>query len=446
MLKVRPGRRRSVPEVRRTTGGQLPDCRRPRSARECGSCQANRSSACSAFPCNLLNHNRGRRQNRIAGCDWNRFPSGVSGDICRRRCTAPGVGGLIDSICFHVIRWLYPSKSGRFSQWRRQTRQCRAAGPRQKWLVYQAMRDLSSWSINLRPVVGRARSLARFLSWLWRWPTFTCAPQYPGHGLLPYAIGALRNLLVSVLLHEIGHAVAARWVGGQVDQIVLWPLGGLAPPQVPREAQHELLTAIAGPLVNLVICSLVATLVLFLDHEQELIGLLHPLNPTAVRRRGDWAVGLKLTFWANWVLVLVNVIPAFPLDGGRAAQSIVRYWFNHRTAGQVVSWIGKYCAGHGLVHHGRRQLGLVCSNQVLPDWVAFASLALVLFFGAKQEMARLDETEMEDEMFGSGSYDFSQGYTSLERNFDRPRRENGPRYAPPLAGQSAGSAGSESKR
>ena len=81
---------------------------------------------------------------------------------------------------------------------------------------------------------------------------------------------------------------------------------------------------------------------LFLDHNQELIGLLHPLNPHGLKGGAAWVIGLKLTFWVNWVLALVNAIPAFPLDGGRAAQSIVRHWFNHRTAGQVVSYFGKY--------------------------------------------------------------------------------------------------------
>ena len=286
------------------------------------------------------------------------------------------------------------------------------------------MRDLSIWSINLGRWWGVHIRLHAFFLALAVADLFLCTVN-PHHGLLPYGLALYAILLVSVLLHEIGHAVAARWVGGQVDQIVLWPLGGLAPPQVPRETQHELVTALAGPLVNLIVCSLVAPLVLFLDHDQELIGLLHPLNPRGLAHGAAWVSGLKLTFWVNWVLFLVNAIPAFPLDGGRAAQSIVRHWFNHRTAGQVVSYFGKYAVATVLCIMAAAGFESELT-QVLPDWVAFASLAIVLFFGAKQEMARLDEAEMEDEMFGSGSYDFSQGYTSLERHFDRPRRENGP--------------------
>jgi hypothetical protein len=59
----------------------------------------------------------------------------------------------------------------------------------------------------------------------------------------------------------------------------------------------------------------------------------------------------------------------------------------------------------------------------VPAWGAFGVLAMLLYFTARQEMARLEESDLEDEMF---SYDFSQGYTSLERHFDRPRREAGP--------------------
>jgi stage IV sporulation protein FB len=281
------------------------------------------------------------------------------------------------------------------------------------------MRDLASWSVNLGRWRGVHLRLHAFFLALAVADLYLCT-RNPHHGWLPYGLALLGVLLFSVLLHEIGHAVAAQWMGGHVDQIVLWPLGGLAHPQVPREAQHELVTALAGPLVNLLICSLAAPLILTLDHEQELLGLLHPLSPHGLRGGAAWFVGLKLTFWVNWVLVLINTIPASPLDGGRVMRSLLRHWLDYRTAGQVVTWAGKLAAL------------LLCimawpdweqaPTNLLPDWVVFMTLALVLFFSAKQEMARLDEADLEDELF---SYDFSQGYTSLERHFDRPRRDGG---------------------
>jgi stage IV sporulation protein FB len=148
--------------------------------------------------------------------------------------------------------------------------------------------------------------------------------------------------------------------------------------------------------------------------------LLHPLNPHGLLSDRGWMAGLKLTFWVNWVLVLVNLIPAFPLDGGYISRAVWRNWVDYRTAGQVVTVSGKVVALMLCIlawltwEQGPTKL-------VVPEWVLFASLAILLYFFAKQEMARLDEVELEDEL-----YDFSQGYTSLERHFDRPRRDGGP--------------------
>jgi stage IV sporulation protein FB len=284
--------------------------------------------------------------------------------------------------------------------------------------VYQAMRDLASWSINLgrwRGVQVRLHAFFLGLAVL----ALYLSSRHPHQGYFPDSLLLLGILLVSVLLHEIAHAVAAVRVGGHADQIVLWPLGGLAAPQVPREPALEIVTALAGPLVNVLICLLVVPLIL--ERDQDLLSLFHPLTPHGLRDGGRWVVALKLTFWVNWLLVLVNLIPAFPLDGGRVLRAVLRRWLDHRTAVQMVTIAGKAMAV------------VLCilawasweesPSTLLPSWGAFALLAMLLYFSAKQEMARLDESDLEDELF---NYDFSQGYTSLERHFDRPRREGGP--------------------
>ncbi|HTU25014.1 MAG TPA: M50 family metallopeptidase [Pirellulales bacterium] len=281
------------------------------------------------------------------------------------------------------------------------------------------MRDLASWSVNVG--FGRwggvyVRVHAFFLGLVVL--ALYLTSRYPHHGLLRDSALLLGILFASVLVHEIAHAIAAIRVGGHVDQIVIWPLGGLAAPQVPREPQLELIVAAAGPLVNLLVCSMVAPLIL--SRDQELVGLWNPLNPIGLREGGTLVEALKLTFWINWLLVLVNMIPAFPLDGGRILRSLLRRWLDHRTAGQVVTWSGKFAAALLCM------MAWVSSEEsptsLLPAWVAFVLLAMVLYFTAKQEMSRLDEAELDDELF---NYDFSQGYTSLERQLDRPRRDGG---------------------
>ncbi|HEX4147208.1 MAG TPA: site-2 protease family protein [Pirellulales bacterium] len=282
------------------------------------------------------------------------------------------------------------------------------------------MRDLASWSINLgrwRGVHVRIHAFFVGLAVL----ALYLSSRHPHEGLLHDSVLLLGILLASVLLHEIAHAVMAMRLGGHTDQIVVWPLGGLAAPQIPREPQIEIAVALAGPLVNLAICFMAALLILSHGHEHELVGLWRPFDPHGLHSGGTLIVALKLTFWLNWLLVLVNLIPAFPLDGGRVLRSLLRRWLDYRAAGQMVTWMGKLLAVVLCI--------VAClrweesSTALLPTWVAYIFLAMILFFSAKQEMARLDESELEDELF---NYDFSQGYTSLERHFDRPRRESGP--------------------
>ena len=108
-----------------------------------------------------------------------------------------------------------------------------------------------------------------------------------GLGLL--AVGVL---FASVLAHEAGHCLAAIRVGGSVDQVVIGPLGGMVPPEVPRDSQAELFTALAGPLVNLGFVLL--TLPLLVATNVEVTEILSPLEPTGLITGSLGVVTLKL--------------------------------------------------------------------------------------------------------------------------------------------------------
>jgi Zn-dependent protease len=114
-----------------------------------------------------------------------------------------------------------------------------------------------------------------------------------------------------VLLHEFGHALACRQTGGQADRIVLWPLGGLAFVKPPARPGAYLWSMAAGPLVNVILFPLL-TLFAFV------VAKLHweTVHPDFYQ--------FVLTVWfMNGVLLLFNLIPVYPLDGGQILRGLL---------------------------------------------------------------------------------------------------------------------------
>jgi Zn-dependent protease len=136
-------------------------------------------------------------------------------------------------------------------------------------------------------------------------------------------------LFGSVLLHELGHCFGARRVGGEARDIVLWPLGGLSTIETPRTARAEFLSTGAGPLVNLLLV-LIGLGLVALDGGAS--ALVHRVAA------GDLGLGLQWERWPgmtalgrvalmvavwNAFLFLFNVLPAYPMDGGRLLRSVL---------------------------------------------------------------------------------------------------------------------------
>jgi stage IV sporulation protein FB len=217
---------------------------------------------------------------------------------------------------------------------------------------------------------------------------------------------ALGIFLVSVLAHEIGHCVAAWRLGGSVDQVVLWPLGGLTQINPSHDPSSECVTALAGPAVNVLVCVLTAPL-LFVE-QRNLAELFNPLHPPVSVDGLTWLNACEWLFWTNWLLLLVNCLPALPFDMGRLTRAglWLQYEFRHGVVlaarlaqcTAVALWVAAW-----MIHRNGEY-----SFAVLP----FLLVGVLLFFGAKQEIDRLYEAESDDGLFG---YDFSQGYTSLEK-------------------------------
>ncbi len=138
-----------------------------------------------------------------------------------------------------------------------------------------------------------------------------------------------------ILLHEFGHAFAARWCDGEAEDILLWPLGGLA---FCRPAWHptaHLITAVAGPFVTLVLWLGLGGLA----WASEYIVALPPII-----RRFAWTLSNY-----NFIILLFNLIPAFPMDGGRILRDTLWHWVSPETATRIAVVVSRVLAVLGAI-------------------------------------------------------------------------------------------------
>ncbi len=280
-----------------------------------------------------------------------------------------------------------------------------------------------------------------------------------------------------ILLHEFGHCFAARSVGGEASEILIWPLGGLAFVEVPHYPKPNFIVAAGGPAVNVLIC-LLCTAGLAAGH------FLPNLNPLASPYKSQmhnywdgrsytseyglklykagtseeaaspydalekmfrdagalrssesvvfppesnakvaenyaplgieralapgWAVWLNRIFWMSWILFLFNLIPAFPLDGGQMLQAVVWGRTDYRRGVTVACYTGFAVA----------VLFLVVS--MWQNEAAFGLLAMFMLYMSSTKLSQLDSEE------GPFGYDFSAGYTSLEKDDEPPPKPKQP--------------------
>ena len=133
-----------------------------------------------------------------------------------------------------------------------------------------------------------------------------------------------------VLLHEFGHALAARRYGIRTPDITLYPFGGVARiERMPENPREEIVIALAGPAVNVVIAA-VLWLVL------AALGSAGRMDP--MKAEGSWAAQLLAV---NVWLLLFNLIPAFPMDGGRVLRAVLAMRLGHARATRIAAQIGQ---------------------------------------------------------------------------------------------------------
>lgn len=251
------------------------------------------------------------------------------------------------------------------------------------------------WSFSLGNWLSTDVRVSWFMLLLWAGLIISFGPVY--------GTAVAGVLFVSVLLHEFGHVFGARLTGGQADEILLWPLGGLAFVQPARSFASQLLTTAAGPLVNFILCAATLSIVLTTDYRATAwhpFVIPIPLKEFDVTSGYHWAV---LTFSLNWMSLVLNLIPAHPLDGGQ----MLRAFLTSRLGTlQGAEWSTKIGIVAGIC--------LAVVGVVVKDVTWLIGLGVFLVILAMHELQRIQYSEMTEESeFG---YDFSQGYTSLERS------------------------------
>jgi Zn-dependent protease len=252
-------------------------------------------------------------------------------------------------------------------------------------------------------------------------------------------------LFVIVLIHEYGHVFAARSVGGDAREVMLWPLGGFASVDVPWNPRAHLVSAAGGPLANAILCLVIALVILAAGYWPNLDPFSNPFvaelksyrdgriytshyglrfypsengameeSPLRPWERGmfhdfemvprvkmeraiapTWIVWLHRAFYLSWLLLLFNLIPAYPLDGGRMLQSFVWSRSDYEQGATIAGYSGFVMGGLFLI------LAIAINESLL------LALSIFMFF----EAWRL--AYWEPEARGAFGYDFSAGYTSL---------------------------------
>lgn len=250
-----------------------------------------------------------------------------------------------------------------------------------------------NWSIRLFRVAGIQLAVhSTFLLLLgymaWEGWTEAVAAHEVGY------IGALINsfyivvFFTCVVLHEFGHALAARWYGIDVPRILLLPIGGMAEfASIPRKPSQEFVIAVAGPAVNFAI---IAVLLIFTPFPSEHVG---EFFSAFFSRSADPGTEVKMGWWQllmlmNLLMGCFNLLPVFPMDGGRILRALLATRLPYPQATFAAATVAKMLASVGIL------LALFWFN---PRHYQMAVLFGFIFFAGEAEYRMVQRREKDEQ-------------------------------------------------
>ena len=172
----------------------------------------------------------------------------------------------------------------------------------------------------------------------------------PQFGLL-----VVLGMTLSIILHEYGHALTAVSYGGRKGAIILWQFGGLATGSGPLSLKASLATTIGGPMITLILAVLLSALTAISERS---------VNP-ALR---EYVEVCRTLARFNWITLVFNLIPAFPMDGGQILRDLLAFHVGFSEATRIALLLSRGIAVVAVV------AGLVLGNSTL----LFASMFLFI--------------------------------------------------------------------
>jgi Zn-dependent protease len=236
-------------------------------------------------------------------------------------------------------------------------------------------------------------------------------------------------LIVALAIHELGHAAMGWWLGCEPEEVRLWPLGNMVMPASATRSGDNMLVAMAGPAVSLamVLGAAIAVNLLGAHFTWNPFGnSLGTGAPMVVHADQSRAVATFTPAWwigwfgyLNYVIMLTNLLPALPFDGGRMFRAyLAQSSVSPAKDSMIPPLFARSCALILVV------VGVVRLVSQKGDGLTVLALALLIELMVRTEARMIEDGGFfDDGVFG---YDFSEGYTSLEGSAAkvRPYRES----------------------